>query len=66
MTASERELLNAVFVAPKSRTGRRWKVTGRVLQGRLQLSPQGVVGGFGGVKAIWRSLDELRGWDRVR
>lgn len=60
------DLLNAVFVAPKSRTGRRWRVTGRVLGGRLQLSPQGITGGFGGVKAIWRSLPELETWERVR
>lgn len=61
------DLRNVVFRAPTSRSGRRWR-WGRTLRGgRMLLSPLGddVPRTAGGVKSIWRTLDELREWEVV-
>lgn len=57
-------LMNTEFMAPRTRTNRRWKWNGRTLGERLRLMPQGldVFAPGGGVRAIWVTLDELRKW----
>lgn len=46
-------------VAKKSKTGRIWKVTSRRIGNYRMLWPEGGTIGFGGVKAIWKTDEEL-------
>lgn len=54
----EPPFVGAVYVAT-TKSGRRWEVVRERSHG-WHLYPMGVTGGFGGVKAIYRSTEELR------
>lgn len=63
------DLMNMRLVAPRTRSGRVWKASGRYLRGSgFRLNPQGVnisYTGGGGVRGIWRTLSELEAWTRL-
>lgn len=66
MAASEPRQSNApivggIYKAKRSRTGREWECTRRRFGDRYLLSPLGLdyLGGGGGVRALWRTAEEI-------
>ncbi len=57
--------VGAVYVSARGRSGRRWEAWSHDDRYGWRLHPMGDdVHGFGGVKGLWRSTDDLR--DRKR